>query len=145
MWTCPHCHESVPNTFAACWNCGTSHDGEIDAEFLRAEQVRKEELLPPARSDPPPPLPQWRWQFRLVSILILTTIVAFAFAIFTPEQLSVLGIGLPLMAVAWLALLVPVAGLVYIVAFVVGTLSDILLQPRSLSQQDDESSIDEES
>jgi hypothetical protein len=144
MWTCSHCRESVPNTFAACWNCGTSHDGEIDAEFLHAEQVRKEELLPPARSEPPPPLPPWRWQFRLASVMILTTIVAFAFAIFTPEQLTVLGIGLPLMAVVWLALLLPIAGLVYIVAFVIGTLSDILLQPQSMSQQDDKSSTNDD-
>jgi hypothetical protein len=134
----------VPNTFAACWNCGASHDGEIDAGFRHAEKIRKEELLPPPRREPSPPLPPWRWQFRLASVLILTTFVAVAFAIFTPKQLAVLGVGLPLMALVWFSLLLPVAGLVYLVAFLIGTLSDIFLQSRSQSHQDDESSTNDD-
>jgi hypothetical protein len=37
MWECKKCHESVEDTFDACWNCGTSVDGVEDPSFQQAE------------------------------------------------------------------------------------------------------------
>lgn len=33
MWMCSKCHETLEDTFEACWNCGTPKDGEADAAF----------------------------------------------------------------------------------------------------------------
>ena len=35
FWSCPQCHEPVPNTFEARWNCGTSRDGTVDPDFVK--------------------------------------------------------------------------------------------------------------
>lgn len=36
-WTCPKCDERVEASFEICWNCGTSHDGQEDPDFLPAD------------------------------------------------------------------------------------------------------------
>ena len=37
MWTCSSCQSTVDEVFDACWNCGTSRDGEPDPTFVRAD------------------------------------------------------------------------------------------------------------
>ena len=37
MWTCSSCQSTVDEVFEACWNCGTSREGEPDPTFLRAD------------------------------------------------------------------------------------------------------------
>lgn len=32
-WNCPKCSETVEDSFAVCWSCGTSQDGVEDPEF----------------------------------------------------------------------------------------------------------------
>ncbi len=38
-WTCPQCGEPVEGRFDACWNCGTSAEGEPDPDFKRDETL----------------------------------------------------------------------------------------------------------
>jgi hypothetical protein len=28
MWECGKCHETIGDSFDACWNCGTSREGK---------------------------------------------------------------------------------------------------------------------
>ena len=49
MWECHKCHEKIEDSFAACWNCGTSMDGMEDPAFRRAAGAEPGEGTPPAR------------------------------------------------------------------------------------------------
>lgn len=35
MWGCPNCNESVEDDFDICWNCGSTREGTIVANFAR--------------------------------------------------------------------------------------------------------------
>ena len=65
MWNCPKCDESLDDTFAVCWQCGTDHNGQEDPDFCAAAEngttVKKlEETEPPLR-----------WQIGLWILLLL--------------------------------------------------------------------------
>src|SRR5262245_36940275 len=38
MWECQKCHERHEDSFAVCWNCGTSADGVEDPNFESASE-----------------------------------------------------------------------------------------------------------
>lgn len=42
MWKCPHCHESLRDSFEVCWNCGTSKDGSRDPGFASLKELTRE-------------------------------------------------------------------------------------------------------
>jgi len=35
VWNCRKCAENIEDAFDVCWNCGTSRDGCLDADFKR--------------------------------------------------------------------------------------------------------------
>jgi hypothetical protein len=49
-WNCPNCGKPVPAGWDVCWSCGTSKDGQTDAEFVTAAapavEYRAEESPP---------------------------------------------------------------------------------------------------
>lgn len=113
MWTCSHCRASIPQSFAVCWQCGASRSGEVDGEFLRAEDVDEQELVPLRPTTQPPPLPPWRWQFGIASILSVTTIVAIVAAIIPPKEWPSLAMVIVLLFAIWVAAFVIIALIVY--------------------------------
>jgi hypothetical protein len=122
MWACSNCDVPLPDSYEVCWQCGASRAGVIDANFRVAEEIPKDELVdPPRETISPPP---WRWQFRLSSVLTLTTIVAFAFALFSPEDLASMAIAVPLLFGLWLLVMFAIAGLTCALAFAFGTIVD---------------------
>jgi hypothetical protein len=40
QWKCVRCGETVSDQLGCCWHCGASRDGEIDPEFVHADDVR---------------------------------------------------------------------------------------------------------
>ncbi len=51
MWNCKQCSEAIEDDLEICWNCGTSVDGEVDPDFVRADDfdpdlVRTDEVDP---------------------------------------------------------------------------------------------------
>jgi hypothetical protein len=60
-WTCPKCGSEVEDTFDVCWSCGTSREGVVDPNFLKADDVVPTEspldLDMPAGDEPIPSSP----------------------------------------------------------------------------------------
>ena len=44
MWQCVKCREQLEDSFNVCWSCGTSKDGVEDPEFLKADDVPREQI-----------------------------------------------------------------------------------------------------
>ncbi len=48
MWQCGKCHETIGDSFDACWNCGTSKEGQENPDFKRQKQtVEDAHKIPP--------------------------------------------------------------------------------------------------
>jgi hypothetical protein len=39
MWICMKCGTKVEDSFDVCWKCGTSYSGEVDPDFVRADEA----------------------------------------------------------------------------------------------------------
>jgi len=57
MWKCENCSEELDDAFDACWNCGTSIQGETNPEFQPVvdpfvEPRTPEETTPPIQKTP---------------------------------------------------------------------------------------------
>ena len=56
MWRCPKCRSKVDDSFAVCWQCGTTPEGVEDPDFLTADEAEPIEDDPvgldPGSGDP---------------------------------------------------------------------------------------------
>jgi len=62
MWTCPKCGTKIDPSFEVCWCCGTTPEGVVDPNFVRADAPPPEtsplDLDMPKGDDPlPEPVP----------------------------------------------------------------------------------------
>jgi hypothetical protein len=80
MWKCKKCHEEVEDSFAVCWNCGTSKEGIEDPSFRKAD-------------DYTPPRPNsllWtsRKAARLLLVMVLFNAIVALIALLTNDRRS---------------------------------------------------------
>ena len=70
MWNCPKCDESLYDTFAVCWQCGTDRNGKEDPDF-GLELDNGNGVTEVEETERP-----FRLQFSLRSLFLLVTCTA---------------------------------------------------------------------
>jgi len=79
-WICPRCASEVPDSFARCWSCGSTADGQADPNFQGMLERESFDEIEPAYE----PL-----RLGLGTLIVMAAVTAAAFAMlkmWTPQN-----------------------------------------------------------